>query len=122
MDNRNIINGQRLRRGFRVRNSVRGTSDRPRLCIQRTLKHFACQVIDDEAGRTLVSATTRDKSLKGDFSTGGNVEAAAKLGKILAERALQAGIKTVKFDRGSCRYHGRVAAFATAAREAGLDF
>ena len=122
MDNRNIVNGQRIRRKFRVRNAVRGTSDRPRLSVQRSLKHFGCQVIDDDAGKTLVSATTRDKALRGDLGFGGNAAAAAKLGKIVAERALKAGIKQVKFDRGNSKYHGRVAAFADAAREAGLEF
>lgn len=122
MDNKEIVNNQRIRRRFRVRNAVRGTADRPRLCVQRTLKHFGCQVINDEAGRTLVSATTRDKDVRTKIPYGGNIAAATELGKIVAEKALKAGIKQVKFDRGASRYHGRVAAFADAAREAGLEF
>ncbi len=122
MDNREIVNKQRIRRRFRVRKSIRGTADRPRLCVQRTLKHFGCQVINDEAGRTLVAATTRDKDVRGKITYGGNAKAAAELGKIIAEKAIKAGIKQVKFDRGTSQYHGRVAAFANAAREAGLEF
>lgn len=122
MDNREIVNKQRIRRRFRVRKSIRGTADRPRLCVQRTLKHFGCQVINDEAGRTLVAATTRDKEVRGKITYGGNAKAAAELGKIIAEKAIKAGIKQVKFDRGTSQYHGRVAAFANAAREAGLEF
>ncbi|GIW99825.1 MAG: 50S ribosomal protein L18 [Pirellulaceae bacterium] len=115
-----IINNQRRRRKFRVRNKVRGTSDRPRLCVHRTLKHFSCQVIDDTQGRTLVSASTLDKQL--GVENGGNCDAAAAVGKVVAQRALAAGIKKVRLDRGPCKYHGRVAAFANAAREAGLEF
>lgn len=122
MDNRDIVNNQRIRRRFRVRKTIRGTADRPRLCVERTLKHFGCQVINDEAGRTLVSATTRDKDVRGNIKYGGNIAAATQLGKIVAEKALKAGIKQVKFDRGTSQYHGRVAAFADAAREAGLEF
>lgn len=114
-----IVNKQRQRRRFRVRTKVRGTAERPRLCIQRSLKHFSCQVIDDESGRTLVSATTHDASVTG---YGGNSEAAQKIGKMIAEKAQAAGIKKVCLDRGNCKYHGRVAAFADAAREAGLEF
>jgi large subunit ribosomal protein L18 len=122
VDNRDIVNNQRIRRRFRVRKTIRGTADRPRLCVERTLKHFGCQVINDEAGRTLVSATTRDKDIRGKIKYGGNIAAATQLGKIVAEKALKAGIKQVKFDRGTSQYHGRVAAFADAAREAGLEF
>lgn len=122
MDIRRVVDGQRERRAFRVRKRVRGTPERPRLCVYRSLQNFGCQVIDDEAGKTLVSVFSSEKGLKGQVGYGGNCEAAAKLGKILAERALQAGIKSVAFDRGPYKYHGRVAAFADAAREAGLDF
>jgi len=114
-----IVNNQRMRRAFRVRNKVRGTAERPRLSVQRTLKHFSCQLIDDEAGRTLASASTIDKALGG--GNGANCESAAKVGKLLAERALAVGVTKVKIDRGHCRYHGRVAAFADAARAAGLE-
>ena len=114
-----IINNQRRRRAFRVRNKVRGTADCPRVSVQRTLKHFSVQVIDDVAGKTIVSASTHDKDLAGN---GSNCEAAAKVGKAVAEKAVAAGIKTVKLDRGNSKYHGRVAAFADAAREGGLEF
>ncbi|XZE32311.1 50S ribosomal protein L18 [Pirellulaceae bacterium SH501] len=122
MDIRKVVDGQRQRRAFRVRKKVRGTSERPRLSISRSLMNFGCQVIDDSSGLTIVSATTRDKDLRGQIGYGGNCEAAKKLGKIVAERAIAKGIKTVCLDRGSCKYHGRVAAFADAAREAGLEF
>ncbi len=113
-----IINNRRERRRFRVRTKVRGTAERPRLCVQRSLRHFSCQLIDDVSGRTLVSASTHEKSAAG---SGGNSEAAAKVGKAIAEKAIAAGVKQVRLDRGACKYHGRVAAFADAAREAGLE-
>ncbi|MFN5850288.1 MAG: 50S ribosomal protein L18 [Pirellulaceae bacterium] len=119
---RKIVNGQRLRRKYRVRNKIRGTADRPRLTVHRTLTGFSAQLIDDLSGKTLVSGSTREKDLRGSIGYGGNCAAAAKLGKVVAERAKAAGIERVAFDRGHCRYHGRVAAFADAAREAGLDF
>jgi large subunit ribosomal protein L18 len=117
-----IVNGQRLRRKYRVRKAVRGTAERPRLCVQRTLKHMGCQLIDDDAGKTLFSASTRDKSVRGQIKAGDNCEAAAAVGKALAEQAVQAGVTRVCFDRGASKYHGRVAALANAAREAGLQF
>lgn len=117
-----IINGQRLRRKYRVRKAVHGTAQRPRLCVQRTLKHMGCQLIDDESGKTLVSASTRDKSVRDQIKSGDNCEAAAAVGKIIAERAVGAGVTQICFDRGSSKYHGRVAALANAAREGGLQF
>jgi large subunit ribosomal protein L18 len=112
-----IINKQRQRRQFRVRKKVRGTAERPRLCVQRSLKHFSCQVIDDQSGRTLFSASTCSK----DFgSYGGNCEAAAEIGKRIAEKAKAAGVTQVCLDRGKAKYHGRVAAFADAIRSSGL--
>ena len=122
MEHRNIINGQRERRAFRVRNRVRGTSVRPRMCVNRSLKNLSVQLIDDSTGKTLVSATTLDKALRSTFKYGGNCEAATTLGKIFAEKAIAAGVKQVAFDRGRCRYHGRVASLADAARAAGLEF
>jgi large subunit ribosomal protein L18 len=113
---------QRQRRTFRVRKAIRGTEQRPRLSVFRSVKHVYAQVIDDHNGRTLVSASSVDKDLKGDISYGGNKAAAAAVGKAVAARALAAGIKQVSFDRGANQYHGRVAALAAAAREAGLDF
>ena len=115
-----ILNNQRKRRRFRVRNKVRGTAERPRLCVNRTLKHFSCQLIDDEAGRTITCASTRDASL--GIGNGGGCVAAAKVGQAIAEKAVAAGVKQVRLDRGTCKYHGRVAAFAEAARENGLEF
>jgi len=122
VDIRKVVDGQRERRAFRVRKRVRGTTERPRLCVYRSLQNFGCQVIDDVEGKTIVSVSSAEKALKKDVGYGGNCDAAAKLGKILAERAIQAGIKSVSFDRGPYKYHGRVAAFAEAAREAGLEF
>ena len=122
MDIRKVVDGQRERRAFRVRKRVRGSGSRPRLSITRSLQNFSCQLIDDTTGMTLVSASSRDKEIRATIGYGGNCEAATKLGKIVAERAIQAGFKQVALDRGSCKYHGRVAAFAEAAREAGLEF
>jgi large subunit ribosomal protein L18 len=122
VDIRKVVDGQRQRRSFRVRKRVRGTSERPRLCVYRSLQSFRCQVIDDTVGKTLVSVSSSEKGLKDQVGYGGNCAAAAALGKILAERAIKAGIKHVALDRGPYKYHGRVAAFADAAREAGLDF
>jgi len=122
MDKNKKIGGQRLRRSYRVRNKLRGTADSPRLCIHRSLKHFGCQVIDDETGKTLLSVSSRDKDVRGSLSVGGNCDSAAAIGKLLAEKAGQAGISRVRLDRGHSKYHGRVKAFADAAREAGLQF
>ena len=122
MKKQQIVNQQRERRRFRVRNRVRGTADRPRLSVHRSHRHIACQVIDDVAGKTLVSASSLDKDLRQQLAYGGNKAAAVVIGKAIAGKALQAGIKEVRFDRGECKYHGRVAALADAAREAGLVF
>lgn len=122
MNNEKAVHLQRIRRRQRVRKPLRGSSERPRLSVFRSHKHMSCQVIDDASGKTLVSASTRDKSLKGAVGYGGNKTAAQAIGKAIAERALAAGIKLVVFDRGSYKYHGRVAALADAAREAGLGF
>jgi large subunit ribosomal protein L18 len=117
-----IVNRRRERRRFHVRNRVRGTADRPRLCVHRSLKQISCQVIDDIAGKTLVSVSTLDKDMRERVTAGGNKASAAIVGKAIAEKALQAGIKEVRFDRGPAKYHGRVASLADAAREAGLVF
>ena len=111
----------RIRRHRRVRKKVKGTAERPRLAVFRSNKHLSLQVIDDITGRTLVSASTTEPELKGNGS-GATVEAASRLGTVLAERAKVAGISQVVFDRGGYKYHGRVKALAEAAREAGLDF
>ena len=110
----------RLRRHRRVRKRVTGTAERPRLAVFRSNKHISAQVIDDVAGRTLASASTVETDLR--TNPGGNRGAATAVGKLLAERAKAAGVQTVVFDRGGFRYHGRVAALADAAREAGLEF
>ena len=121
MDKNKQIGKKRLRRRNHVRNKLRGTADHPRMCIHRSLKHFSCQVVDDVTGKTLASASTRDKAVRGDLSSSGNCDAAAKIGTIIAEKAQAAGIKSVKLDRGHNKYHGRVKAFADAAREGGLQ-
>ena len=111
------------RRKARVRRSLKGAANgRPRLSVFRSSKQIYAQVIDDERGVTVVSASTIEKDLKGKLKTGATVEAAKEVGKLLAERAVQAGVKQVVFDRGSYLYHGRVKALAEAAREGGLDF
>ncbi len=103
-----------------VRKAIFGTSIRPRLAVHRSNKHIYAQVIDDTKGVTLASASTNEKAL--NISYGGNVEAGTAIGKAIGERAKAAGVETVVFDRGGYLYHGRVAAVADAAREAGLDF
>ncbi len=111
------------RRRFRVRNGVRRAANgRPRLSVFRSNKHIYAQIIDDVAGRTLVSANTMEKDIAGAGKYAGNKEFAARIGKTVAERAIEQGIKEVVFDRGPYQYHGRVAALAEAAREAGLQF
>ena len=122
MNTQKTINRRRLRRRRHVRNKLRGDAARPRLSVYRSHKHIACQLIDDLTGKTLASAGTRDKELRGDVKMGGNKVAAQLVGKAIAERAKAQGIETVRFDRGSYKYHGRVAALADAAREAGLKF
>jgi len=116
------VGKQRQRRGFRVRNRLKRNTTRPRLSVFRSHQHFYVQIIDDGAGRTLVSASTQDKQIRGELRYGGNKTAAIAVGKVIAQRALEAGIKEVVFDRREYKYHGRVAALADAAREAGLVF
>lgn len=114
---------QRERRRFRVRNQIRrSASGRPRLSVHRSNKHISAQIIDDVEGRTIVSASSMEKTLFGAGNYAGNKDAAARVGKVLAERAAEAGVSKVVFDRGTYQYHGRVAALADAAREGGLEF
>ena len=113
---------QRKRRGIRVRNRLKHDATRPRLCVFRSGKHCYAQVIDDRDGRTLAAVSTLDKQFKEQARYGGNKAAAALVGKAIAQRALEAGVKEVVFDRREYKYHGRVAALADAAREAGLVF
>ena len=111
------------RRRLRVRRKVSGTPERPRLSVFRSLGQIYCQVIDDAAGKTLVSSSTLSPDLKAALKKGGgNLAAAETVGRTIAERALKAGIKQVVFDRGGRRYHGRVKALAEAARKGGLSF
>lgn len=112
----------RLKRKRRIRGKIRGTEDRPRLAVFRSSRHIYAQVINDDLGTVLVSASTVDSGLKGKLKVCGNVEAAKEVGKLLAERAAEKSIDTVTFDRGGFRYHGRVRALAEAAREGGLKF
>jgi large subunit ribosomal protein L18 len=116
------VGKQRKRRGFRVRNRLKRNATRPRLSVFRSRGNCYAQIIDDGAGRTLVAASTLDKQLREEVRYGGNKTAAAAVGKAIAQRALEAGIKEVVFDRREYKYHGRVAALADAAREAGLVF
>ena len=112
-------NKARQKRHLRVRKHISGTAERPRLSVFRSLANIYVQIIDDEKGMTLVSASTKDKGFE---SYGGNIEAAKAVGAEIAKRAIEKGINEVVFDRGGYVYHGRVAALAEAAREAGLKF
>jgi large subunit ribosomal protein L18 len=111
----------RQRRHARVRKKIHGTAERPRLAAFRSNKHFVMQVIDDESGRTLAAASTNEADLRAGVSAG-SVEGAKKVGEVVAERAKAAGVTQVVFDRGGFIYHGRIAAAADAARQAGLEF
>jgi large subunit ribosomal protein L18 len=110
----------RARRHYRVRKKVSGTAERPRLAVFRSNKHITAQVIDDRSGRTVAAASTVEKDLRANGGTG-NKTAATTVGRLVAERAKAAGVTSVVFDRGGFLYHGRVAAVADAAREAGLE-
>jgi len=113
---------QRQNRAFRVRNRVRGTEERPRLTVFRSNKYIYAQLIDDQKGHSIVSASSQEEEVCPGEENGGNRSAAIKVGKTLAARALEKGVKSAAFDRGRYRYHGRVAALADAAREGGLQF
>ena len=116
-----LRNVQRWRRKNRVRKKLHGTAERPRLSVHRSNKHLYCQVIDDESGKTLAAASTRDKDLREQIKNGGNCDAAKVIGQAIAERAQAAGVTSVKLDRGRFKYHGRVAELADAARQGGLN-
>jgi large subunit ribosomal protein L18 len=111
---------RRLRIHERIRLKVRGNQEQPRLAIHRSLKHISAQLIDDRAGRTLAAASSSEKKSNG--GEGGNIAGAKEIGKLIAQRAKDKGIKKIVFDRGGYQYHGRVKALADAAREAGLEF
>ncbi len=112
----------RQRRRQRVRRKVVGTAERPRLTVFRSLNHIYCQIIDDDAGRTLAAASTVSKELKGTIAYGGNAKAAVEVGKLIAQKAKEIGVTKVVFDRGPFKFHGRIKALADNAREAGLIF
>ena len=112
----------RVEKHRRIRSRLSGTADRPRLAVFRSNDHMYAQIIDDTVGNTIVSASTLDKDVKAELEKTNNVEAAAYLGKVIAKKALDKGIKEVVFDRGGYIYQGKVAALAEAAREAGLEF
>lgn len=112
----------RLNKHRRMRNRFAGTAERPRLAVFRSNNHMYAQIIDDSVGNTLVSASTLQKEVKAELEKTSDVDAAAYLGKVIAERALEKGIKEVVFDRGGFIYQGKVKALAEAAREAGLEF
>ncbi len=120
MDHQKEKHRQQANRGFRVRKRLRGTPERPRLSIRRSLKHIYCQVIDDTQGKTLAFASTAESEIRGQVRHGGNCDAAAAVGKAIAERAKAAGVEALCLDRGSCKYHGRIAALADAVREGGI--
>ena len=112
----------RVKKHNRLRNSLSGTPERPRLSVFRSNNHMYAQIIDDTVGNTLVAASTLEKDVKAELKKTNDVEAAAYLGTVIAKKALEKGIKTVVFDRGGFIYQGKIAALAEAAREAGLEF
>jgi large subunit ribosomal protein L18 len=117
-----LVQTRRLRRQRRVRNRMSGTPERPRLAVFRSSKHIYAQMINDQTGTTLVSASTVDPEVRAQLKYGGNKAAAVIVGRLVADRAKKAGIDRVCFDRRSYKYHGRVAALAQAVRDAGLQF
>ena len=112
----------RAKKHMRIRNRFSGTAERPRLAVFRSNNHVYAQVIDDETGKTLVSASTLEKDIKAELKNTDDIDAATKVGSVVAQRAMEKGIKAVVFDRGGYIYHGKVKALADAAREAGLEF
>ena len=112
----------RIHRRKRIRGKVYGTAERPRLSVFRSTRHIYAQIIDDDMGTVLASASTMDAQLRGSTKYGGNIDAAREVGKLLAERASTKKIEAVSFDRGGFKYHGRVKALAEAARDGGLKF
>lgn len=112
----------RIRRHKRIRKKVYGTPERPRLSVYKSNNNIYAQIIDDSAGRTLVAASTLDKDFKGYTGHRGNVEAAKRVGELIAKRAIASGIKKIVFDRSGYLYHGSIKALADAARDAGLEF
>ncbi len=122
MDNHKEKRRRLQRRHMRVRRRIRGTSERPRLSVYRSLKHVYAQLIDDRAGRTIAAASTRNAEVRDQVQSTGTQEAAAAVGALLARKATGQDIRKIVFDRGGRRYHGRVRALAEAARKGGLEF
>ena len=122
MIKKTIRKNETRKRHSKIRAKLSGTADRPRFAVYRSNKHIYAQLIDDTAGKTLVSAGTVEKALREKMNHGGNIEASKEIGKLIAERAKEKGINNVIFDRGGKIYHGRVAAVADAARENGMEF
>ena len=123
MADKNKDKAKRLeRRKFSLRSSLFGTTERPRLSVFRSDKHIYAQLIDDHSGKTLASVASTATDVRGELKNGGNIAAAKKVGKAIADRAKAAGITLVAFDRGGRKYHGRIKALADAAREGGLKF
>ncbi|MFT5169782.1 MAG: large subunit ribosomal protein L18 [Lysobacterales bacterium] len=122
MANKNVREVQRVYRHQRLRKKISGTADRPRLCVHRSSKNLSAQAIDDTTGTVLFGMTTLAKDITDTTKNGGNVAAASALGATFAKKSIEKGIKKVSFDRGGYLYHGRVKAFAEAAREAGMEF
>lgn len=123
MADKNVLKQKQLeRRKFNIRKTLAGTAERPRLAVFRSDKHIYAQIIDDMSGKTLVSASSVQTDVRGELKNGGNIEAAKRVGKAIADKAVAAGLKAVAFDRGGRRYHGRIKALADAARKGGLSF
>jgi len=112
----------RMNRRKRIRSKVHGTAERPRLSVFRSTRHIYAQIINDDVGTVITSASTMEAQLRGSVESGGNVDAAREVGKLLAERAATKNVETVSFDRGGFKYHGRVKALAEAVRDGGLKF
>jgi large subunit ribosomal protein L18 len=112
----------RQARRKRIRSRIQGTPEKPRLSVFRSSRHIYAQIIDDDLGNILASASTMDKQIRETLKTGGNIDAAKEVGKLLADRAVEKKIETVAFDRGGFKFHGRIKALAEAAREGGLKF
>ncbi len=119
---KNRIEKNRVKRKIRIRKKIFGTPERPRLTITKSLNHIYAQIIDDSVGKTLTAMSTRDKSIRRENVSGGNIAACKKVGEVLAQKALSLGISQIAFDRNGYVYHGRVKALADAAREGGLKF
>ena len=119
---KNLREYKREFRHKRVRKKIQGTTERPRLCVRRSLTNFYAQIVDDTQGKVLFGMSTLNKGLKGKIKNGGNVEAAVVLGEAVAAEAIKKGIKSVCFDRGGYLYHGRVKAFAETVRQGGMEF